>query len=409
MKAEIISIGNELLRGIVVNTNSSYLAVKLTEMGHSVCRITTVADNDSEIAEALTDAGKRAVIVVVTGGLGPTTDDVTKKVAADFFDSPLVFNSGVYEQIKKWLAQRNLKFQKTSREQAMLPEGAEIIENKLGTARGMVFRKDGTLFFFFPGVPFEMKKMFEESAMDIIKNEFGTPETSFSIIRTLGISEARIAGKIEGFEEAFPEVSIGFLPNPTGVRLYISASGKDAAKRIHNAENFLKEHLKEKIYAFSDRSIEDVVAELLVDKKMTIGVAESCTGGLVSHKLTNIPGSTAYLLMGIVVYSNQAKMSMLGVDENTLKMYGAVSKETAFEMARNVREKAGSDIGIAVTGIAGPSGGTPEKPVGLVYTAILTEDFEECEEHFFGENRLVNKERSCSAVLDMVRRYLGGN
>ena len=251
-----------------------------------------------------------------------------------------------------------------------------------------------------------MKKMFEEGAVPVINREFGILEASLAIIRTLGIAESHIAEKIEGFEDAFPEISLGFLPNPTGVRLYIYASGKDSAKRIHDAEDFIKERLKEKIYAFSDRTIEDVVAELLKNKKMTISIAESCTGGLVSHKLTNIPGSSAYLLMGVVVYSNQAKMSMLGVNENTLKTRGAVSKETALEMARNVRQKAGSDIGISTTGIAGPSGGTPEKPVGLVYTAISTEDFEECEEHFFGEDRLVNKERSCSAVLDMVRRYL---
>ncbi|MCD6117957.1 competence/damage-inducible protein A [bacterium] len=406
MNAEIISIGSELLKGIVVNTNSSFLADKLTSMGHNVGWITTIADKNSEIEESLSNACKRADIVIVTGGLGPTADDVTKKVAADFFKSPIVFYPEIFDKIKKWMAQRNLKFHETSREQAMLPKDAELIENELGTARGMVFKKEGTLFFFFPGVPHEMKKMFEEGAVPVINREFGIPEASLAIIRTLGIAESHIAEKIEGFEDAFPEISLGFLPNPTGVRLYIYASGKDSAKRIHDAEDFIKERLKEKIYAFSDRTIEDVVAELLKNKKMTISIAESCTGGLVSHKLTNIPGSSAYLLMGVVVYSNQAKMSMLGVNENTLKTRGAVSKETALEMARNVRQKAGSDIGISTTGIAGPSGGTPEKPVGLVYTAISTEDFEECEEHFFGEDRLVNKERSCSAVLDMVRRYL---
>ena len=406
MNAEIISIGSELLKGIVVNTNSSFLADKLTSMGHNVGWITTIADKNSEIEESLSNACKRADIVIVTGGLGPTADDVTKKVAADFFKSPIVFYPEIFDKIKKWMAQRNLKFHETSREQAMLPKDAELIENELGTARGMVFKKEGTLFFFFPGVPHEMKKMFEEGAVPVINREFGILEASLAIIRTLGIAESHIAEKIEGFEDAFPEISLGFLPNPTGVRLYIYASGKDSAKRIHDAEDFIKERLKEKIYAFSDRTIEDVVAELLKNKKMTISIAESCTGGLVSHKLTNIPGSSAYLLMGVVVYSNQAKMSMLGVNENTLKTRGAVSKETALEMARNVRQKAGSDIGISTTGIAGPSGGTPEKPVGLVYTAISTEDFEECEEHFFGEDRLVNKERSCSAVLDMVRRYL---
>ena len=405
MKVELISIGSELLNGLVANTNSTYLAGRLYSAGYSVCRITAIGDRSEEIIHALEQAEKGADAVICTGGLGPTLDDITKKTVASFFGSQLVFDEAVFRDIFLWLEHRGIHVDDVNREQAFVPDKAELMENSLGTARGMVFTRNSTLFFFLPGVPFEMKKMFSESVLPRIEQEFACDGPGMQIVRTTGIAESQIARNIQGFEASFPGISIGFLPNPSGVRLYLCGHANEQ-DQMGRALAFLKSRLGEAVYAYGDVSIEQAVAGLLTDHGLTIGVAESCTGGYAANKLTNIPGSSAYFLLGVVAYSNGAKISVLDVNPDTLLRFGAVSRETALEMARGVRIRAGSDIGIATTGIAGPSGGTAEKPVGLVYTAISAKDYENSTMHRLGKDRMFNKERACAAVLNMVRTYL---
>lgn len=411
MKVEIISVGDELLAGIVVNSNASYIGKKLTELGHEVRWISTVGDDEVELTDALKRAYDRASLVVLTGGLGPTHDDITKRVVSKFFDSKTVFRKDVLTKIEERFRRMGRKMAPINRELAEVPEKAELIENEIGTAMGFVFTKEGREFFVLPGVPSEMQRMMEKSVLPRSSNKGEGRIVQSVVLRTTGILESDLYQKIRDFPERFSNVRLSFLPRFPGVDLRLRVSGlsvEECAGELHRSEAVIREMVGKFIYGEGDTSMESTVADLLLGKKLTVSVAESCTGGLVSHKLTNVPGSSSYFDGGVVAYSNEAKIKILGVPEETIQDHGAVSPETAVAMAEGVRRMRGTDIGLSTTGIAGPGGGTPSKPVGLVYIGYSDAERSLVEKHRFMRERGWNKERSAMAALDILRRILLG-
>jgi len=408
IQAEIISVGDELLTGIVVNTNAAYIGQKLTELGYQVSWITTVGDNKEKLASVLEEAYNRASLIVVTGGLGPTHDDITKKVVAEFFDSKIIFKPDILSKIEERFNRMGREMAEVNREQAEVPEKAELIENELGTAPGFVFTREGRTFFILPGVPSEMQRMMEESVLPRLMREKDRIMVRSKLLLTTGIVESDLYEKIKTLLCEFPEVKLAFLPKTSGVVVRLMVHGLSAEENLLRAEARIRERVGKFIYGEGETTIEKVVADLLLKKKLTIAVAESCTGGLVSHKLTNVPGSSNYFNRGIVAYSNKAKVEVLGVPEKTIKIHGAVSPETALAMAEGVRRISKTDVGISTTGIAGPGGGTPVKPVGLVYIGYADSKRSFFEEHHFTRDRWWNKERSAITALDLVRRAVLG-
>ncbi len=409
MKIELISIGEELLSGFIVNRNAVYIGKVLDEANLSVKYITTVGDDVEDIVAVLKIAGNRASVIISTGGLGPTSDDITMKAAAKYFNRRLVFYDEVMESIREKFRKMGKVMTPENQKQAELPEGAEIIENSIGSAPGIKFKHKEAIFFFLPGVPSEMQKMIQDEVLPYLEKIYPYKVSNQKIIRTTGISESEISSHIEGLIEQFSEIKIGYLPQVSGVQIKLKVnktSEERAEKILHNAENRLKDKLGRYIYGTGNETIEEIVAQLLCDKKMTVSVAESCTGGLISHKLTNISGSSAYYKRGFITYTNKSKIELLGIPEKILKQYGAVSAETAAEMANNVRKLSRTDIGLSATGIAGPGGGTPQKPVGLVYLSCSLRDYTLTEKYYFFRDRIWNKERTAVTGLDLLRRVL---
>ncbi len=411
MQVEIITIGDELISGMTTDTNASFIGRRLTESGFEVRWISTVGDHEADLKDALQRACDRASIIVLTGGLGPTHDDITRKTISQFFGSKLIFREDLYERIESYFQNRGLSVASINRGQAEVPEKAEIIENEIGTAAGLKFIKEGRTFFVLPGVPDEMKRMMEKSVLPSLRQEGKTKVQKSLLLRTTGIVESELYQKINDFNHRFPEVKLAFLPHTAGVdmRLMIFGSSIHHCEEILNqGETYIRSKVNRYIYGTGDAPIEEAVAELLFKNRLTVAVAESCTGGLVSHKLTNIPGSSNYFMEGLVVYSNNSKTRLLDVPEETIAVHGAVSLETARALAEGVRRKVGTDIGISITGIAGPAGGTAEKPVGLVYIGYADRQGIFTENHRFMRDRLWNKERSAVAALDLIRKVLLG-
>lgn len=407
MKVELISIGDELLIGQIVNTNAAYLAKHVSAFGLDVRWITTIGDQAEELKSALSMAMRRSDIVITTGGLGPTHDDITKQVAAEFFKSDYIFKPEILKRIKQAFEVRGLKMAVINEEQAKVPEKAKIIENPVGSAPGFLFEKNGKKCFILPGVPTEMKAMCEATVFPMIQGQ--GQMILQKTIRTTGIPESSLFERLGDIKQIEEIVKVAFLPKSAGVDIRLTAKGKDARECQQKMEYGLaifKEKIEDYIYAFDDEELEEVVAHLLFEKKKTIAVAESCTGGLLANKLTNISGSSAYFERGIIAYSNQAKMDILGVPSSILEKCGAVSTETAMAMAKGVKKISGTDIGISTTGIAGPTGGTKAKPVGLVYIGICEEGRSYAKKFHFFKDRLDNKERAVQAALNMLRKEL---
>jgi len=412
MVAEIISVGDELLIGQVVNTNAVYIGQRLVEMGLQPRWITTVGDNPGDLRQALEMAFDRAEVVIVTGGLGPTHDDVTKEVVSDFFESPLVFDSSLLERIQGMFRQRQLEMPAVVKGQAYVPEKARIIPNEVGTAPGFIFEHRGKYCVVMPGVPAEMKSMMDGYVTPFLKGK--VPEQKgkflrFKLLRTTGILEAKIFENLDRLQELEGQIQVAFLPTSTGVDIRLTAHGEsedESLQRLEQGERYIRERIGEFIYGVNEETLEQKVAELFFRTKKTVAVAESCTGGLLGHKLTNVPGSSDYFERGVVAYSNRAKVEMLGVPEETLRVHGAVSEPTAIAMAEGVRRLAGTDFGISTTGIAGPGGGTPQKPVGLVYVGFADGTQSFAQKFIFKTDRLTNKERAACAALEILRRRL---
>lgn len=410
MKAEIISIGDELLIGQVVNTNASWMAVELNLAGIDVVQISSISDDGNHIKSAIKEAEARADIVLLTGGLGPTKDDITKKVLMEYFNSKTIFHEPTYNHIIELFGKRNYPLSEVNRLQAELPDNCIILPNRVGTAAGMWFEKGDKVVVSMPGVPFEMKTLLTEQIIPRLKTKHKTPFIYHKTIMTTGIGESMLAEKIEEWENNLPiNIKLAYLPQPGIVRLRLSAIGTDenAVKiEIEKHSDLIKTYVPEAIFGFNDISLEVVVGDLLKEKGLTVSTAESCTGGYIAHLFTSIAGSSAYFNGSIVSYSNEVKIEQLSVDAKDIEKYGAVSQEVVEQMAKGVREKLHTDYAIATSGIAGPDGGTEEKPVGSVWIAIAGKSGVKSKLFHFGEHRGRNIRRSALWAMNMLRLEL---
>ncbi len=408
MNAEIISIGNELLNGNTVNTNATFIARRLHETGVNVTWVQTLRDVDEDITDALEEAMHRSDIIMMTGGLGPTHDDVTKKIVADYFDTSLVFDEEVFENVKEKFESRGVKMPQINRSQAMVPEGARLMPNPAGTAPGLIFQREEKFLFVMPGVPREMKSMVEDSVIPFLRKHCPECRVQVDFFRSTGIAESAIYEELEGELQQFHSYEIAFLPGYSGVdiRVIRSSEDMDDQEKFDKFKNILYNHIGVHIYSTDKSEMEEVLGKIFRDRGLTVSVAESLTGGLIQDRLTNVSGSSDYYMGGVVAYSNEAKMAFLNVKRKTLEKHGAVSREVAEEMARGVCDVFGTDIGISTTGIAGPTGGTETKPVGLMFTGVAYRSDIHVKKHQFGKNRDINKQRSAQAAMELARRVV---
>ena len=410
MIVEIISIGDELLIGQVINTNAAWLGEQLGRAGAAVRFITIVGDHGDDIRASLQQALHRADFVIATGGLGPTHDDITKKVTMDFFEAgPLVMNAEVLAHVKNLFQRRKLTFVASNEGQALVPARAQVLWNAVGTAPGLLFEKDGKACAVLPGIPAEMKSITVNSLLPLLRERAGGTIIRHRTIRTIGIAESILAEKLAPISELEQYGKIAFLPNYRGLNLRISAAGPDRDEvdaRIRTAEEIILAKASKYVYGFDQDTLEEVVGRLLRQRKETVAVAESCTGGLVAHRLTNVSGSSEYFERGFVTYSNAAKIEHLGVDREIVEKFGAVSEPCGQAMAAGVRKVSSTTYGLSVTGIAGPSGGSEEKPVGTVWVGLATPQQVTARHFLFIKDRLVNKERFSQMALEMLYRVL---
>lgn len=411
MFGEIISIGDELLIGQVVNTNASFIASRIEEAGVKVVRITTVADEHHQITEAMDEASARADIIILTGGLGPTRDDITKKTLCAYFNTKLVYNADVFNHISGLFADRGIVWNELNRQQAYLPENCTVLENQNGTAPGMWFEKAGKIYISLPGVPFEMKPLITDVVLPLLKSRFpGLGALVHRTVYTQGIPESVLASRIESWEDKLPgKLKLAYLPRAGMVRLRLSGSGageEELNRMIDEALLELRLLLPGEVFGEGKDNLEVVLGRLLEAKGKTISTAESCTGGYIAHLLTTVPGSSAYFLGSVVAYSNTIKEKILGVDPSVLIEHGAVSEAVVKAMAEGARSRLGTDYSIATSGVAGPGGGTPEKPVGTTWIAVSTPDRTLAEKHSFGRNRERNIQRTAFTAMNMLRKEL---
>jgi len=414
MVTEIINIGDELLIGQVVNTNASWMAEQMNLAGFDMRQFTVIRDERDHILEALSDAEKRASIVLISGGIGPTSDDITKQTLCEFFNTTLTFNEDAFRDYEERFRLRGMPVTDQDRKQAELPVNCLSIPNKLGTARGMWFEKIGggreTIFISMPGVPYEMKAMMTGEIIPKLKQRYPTQVICHKTILTQGVGESYLAAKISSWEAELPEIiKLAYLPQPGIVRLRMTASGRDEKElvRIIDQEVMkLNNLIPEYIFGYDDDTLEEIVGKLLKTKSATIGTAESCTGGYIAHLLTSVPGSSDYFKGSVVAYANEIKQKMLGVDGESLSTYGAVSEQVVKEMAAGIQQSFGVDYAIAVTGIAGPDGGTAGKPVGSTWIAIATPGQIIANHFLFGEGRERNIRKSALQALNMLRKII---
>lgn len=410
MKAEIISIGDELLIGQVINTNSSWMAVELNKNGIQVIKITTIGDSGDEIKNAITNAHNNADIILLTGGLGPTKDDITKQVLADYYDSKLIFHEPTYEQVKFIFAMRKFKVSDVNKKQAEIPEACIPLKNNHGTAPGMWFENNGKVLVSLPGVPFEMKSLLKEEVIPRLQSKFKLKHIFHKTIMTTGVGESMLAEIIEDWENTLPRnIKLAYLPQPGIVRLRLSAAGNNKQELENEIITHCKKlttYIPEIIFGYDDISLEEVISNKLMNTGCTLSTAESCTGGYIAHLITSIAGSSNYFKGAIVSYSNQVKESQLGVNSNILEKHGAVSREVIEQMAIGGKKQLKTDYCLATSGIAGPEGGTKEKPVGTIWIALATPTGVQSKLFHFGEHRGRNIRRSSLAALNMLRMEL---
>jgi nicotinamide-nucleotide amidase len=413
MFAEIITIGDELLIGQVVDTNSAWMAQKLNAIGIRVKQITSVSDNAAHIYKALTEAKERAEVVFITGGLGPTKDDITKSVLLDFFGGELEINEQALKNIHAIFARYNKPVLPANHQQAAVPSSCEIILNLQGTAPGMYFFQNNCHYFSMPGVPFEMIDMMENSIIPKLSQTLKLPFVLHETILTAGIGESFIADLIAQEEAQLPaHIQLAYLPKLGQVRLRLSAHGNNRSQ-LQEELNFYKTaiaaKLADNVVALRDINIEEVILQLLAAQNKSLATAESCTGGYIGHLLTAIPGSSKSYFGGGITYSYGLKESVLGVKSDTLSQTGAVSEETVTEMVLGALKAFNSDYAIACSGIAGPDGGTPDKPVGTVWIAVASKNKVVAKKFLFGNKRMQNIERTAVSALYMLYRLLKEN
>jgi nicotinamide-nucleotide amidase len=409
---EIITIGDEILIGQTVDTNSAWMGTELNLMGIRINRITSVSDNKDEIISSLDEALSRAEVVLITGGLGPTSDDITKDTLAGYFGGKLVMDNEVLENVTERLHRRNLTMIENNRRQAMVPDNCKVLQNLTGTAPGMLFEKGGRIVVSMPGVPHEMKHIMKEHVLPLLAGRMPGGVIVHKNIMTYGIAEAMLAERLSAFERELPaEVRLAYLPAYGVIKLRLTTAGSDQQminKTVREQVEKLYKVIPDVIYGEDEVMLEEVIGKLLNDNNLTVSTAESCTGGKIASLITSVPGSSGWFRGSVVAYDNSIKTGVLGVSNETLKIYGAVSAETAGEMARGVRRLMGTDYAVAVTGIAGPTGGTVGKPVGTVWIAVDSERGLVTEKQIFGDNRLINISRSSYGALNLLRKQIIG-
>lgn len=408
--AELLTIGDEILYGQIVDTNSQWMSIELDKVGIKVIRKTTVGDQEDEILTAFAEAEKRADIILITGGLGPTSDDLTKPLLAKYFDCKLEIHEEALQEITAFFKSRGREMIEPNRQQAALPVCCTKITNPIGTAPGMWFEKEGKVFMSMPGVPHEMKKMMTERVIPKLKEKFETPNIYHKVIRTIGIGESFLAEKIASWEKKLPKhIKLAYLPSLGEVKLRLTGFS-NSSSHLESEINELIEKLKplagDYIYGYGDESIEVAIGKMLRERKLTLSMAESCTGGYLSHLITSVPGCSDYFLGSMVPYAYEIKMRQLGVKPEVLEKYGAVSEPTIIEMANIVRAKFNTDIGVATSGIAGPGGATPEKPVGMVWIAYSDKHHTVTKKLQISNDRAINIKMASAAVLNLIRLSL---
>jgi nicotinamide-nucleotide amidase len=410
MQAEIITIGDEILIGQIVDTNSAWMAKELNGIGINVGKITSISDQKTDIVSSLEQAMERVSLVLITGGLGPTNDDITKNTLSDFFGMNLVKDDLLYAKIEQRLADRGIPMNRYNREQALVPDGARIITNNHGTAPCMWFEKEGKVVISMPGVPFEMIGIMQDDILKLLSHHFSTPFILHKTIMTQGIGESVLAEMLEDWEANLPAcVKLAYLPSPGVLRLRMSLTGNKREELEEIVDEQLLKLLKiipENIFGYDDEPMELAVAKLLSDKAMTLGTAESCTGGNIAHLITSHAGSSAYFKGSIVAYSNEVKENILQVNGADLEKYGAVSQGVVEQMAIGAKKLLNTDYAIATSGIAGPDGGTDEKPVGTVWIAVAGPAEVISHKFVLYKNRERNIRVASLNALNMLRKLL---
>lgn len=410
MLAEIITIGDEILIGQIVDTNSAWMAKQLNAIGIKVKQITSVSDDADHIIEALTQAEKRARIILITGGLGPTKDDITKVTLARYFNMGMRRDEAVLEQVEAIFKRYNRPMIESNIKQADVPEGCTVIQNKNGTAPCMWFDHNDNIIVSMPGVPFEMMYLMEEEILPRLKKSFDLPFIYHKTILTANLGESFLAAEIADIEDSLPaSIKLAYLPKLGQVRLRLSTSGPDEAVLKEEVEIYARQivaRLKTYVVAEDDIALEKAVLDVMDKKGLTLSTAESCTGGYIAHLITKHAGSSSVFAGGAVAYSYELKESILGVQETTLSSYGAVSEQTVKEMAAGAISHFNTDYSVAVSGIAGPGGGTEDKPVGTVWIAVASKEKVTAKLFHFGNKRIQNIERSASAALSMILNQL---
>jgi nicotinamide-nucleotide amidase len=408
--AEIITIGDEILFGQIIDTNSSYIGAQLSDIGIQTIRRSSVGDHKQAILTVLDEASKRANLIIITGGLGPTKDDITKHTLCEYFDTHLIENETALAHVTAIFERIGRIITDTNKSQALLPASATYIQNNFGTAPCMWFEKDGIVYVSLPGVPSEMKGIFEEKLLPKFKEYFKTEIIYHKIIRTTGIGESYLSDLISDWEANLPQhIKLAYLPSWGDLKLRLTSKGKtleqlekDTVQQIEKFKTIAGQYM----YGTDNDSLVGKVAQLCQDQNLTLATAESCTGGYLSHQFTSLSGSSAYFLGGMVCYSNEVKINQLGVATSIIEKYGAVSEECAKAMASQIKSITGASIGMATTGIAGPSGGTETKPVGTVHIAIATNDGVFHKKLRLGGNRTQIIQLSTINIVNLLRKYL---
>lgn len=406
-KASIVTIGDEILIGQIIDSNSAWLADKLFHLGFKISEIRSISDQPSQIKQTLVELTTTNDLILVTGGLGPTNDDRTKEALNDIFGGKMVMNEKVLDDIKRFVVKRRgyLQLSDNNRAQALVSDVSTVLRNTIGTAPAQLFSNNNCITISMPGVPFEMKHLFDNQIIKELENRFEIRPNKYRTLHVIGYPESELSNKISNWESNLPKsIELAYLPSPGVIRLRLS-SQLDNTEDINNQIDKLHAIIGDNIIAEGKEKVEHTIGKLLTDNRYSIAVAESCTGGLLAQKFVSVAGASDYFLGSITAYSNEAKHNLLNVKNETLERYGAVSKETAIEMAENVAKQFNSNLAISTTGIAGPSGGTPEKPVGTVWIGIYINGEVDAIHFLFTHNRTVIMERSATvAMYEMIKR-----
>jgi len=410
MNLDIISIGDELLIGQTLNTNAYWMSKALNGIGFTIRQQTTIADTEEVIIDTLKNALSHSDVVLITGGLGPTNDDLTMPALNKLFGGDLVRDEKVYQHIEKLVTNRGFSMNENNQKQAIVPENCKVIHNANGTAPGLWFDAEGKVVVAMPGVPYEMKAMVIEEVIPRLKAQFDLPEIINQMVYTQGIPESILAEQIADWENELPtSIKLAYLPSPGRVKLRLSSTGKNRLllqQAIDHQIEKLKKIIPNAIYSAENEDLASTLGGLLLKSGATIATAESCTGGYIAHLITRVAGSSAYYKGSILSYANEIKVNELGVKQEDLNVYGAVSEQVVAQMALGVQQKMKTDYAIATSGIAGPTGGSDEKPVGTVWIALATPEGVISEKYIFGKQREVNIERAAITALGMLFRVV---